>query len=189
MSVAEVGHCFDATPRETTSMNTIRNLGCVAIILAAFVGCNSEEPTGENPPPPPPSSPNLAPMKPADAKPEAEKKEDTPKEEMKKEEPAAKPEAPKEEPPKKEEEKKGEASAAKEPLSSDEIAEIDKLPAADRAMAMAQLVCPVSGEHLGSMGVPLKVSAEGKTFLLCCKGCDKEVKANPKEVVAKLNQK
>jgi YHS domain-containing protein len=38
------------------------------------------------------------------------------------------------------------------------------------------------------MGVPLKVSAEGKTFFLCCKGCNKELKANPQAVVAKLGK-
>ena len=51
---------------------------------------------------------------------------------------------------------------------------------------MKQVLCPVSGEHLGSMDAPIKVSAEGKTFYLCCKSCKKEVEKNPKEVVAKL---
>jgi YHS domain-containing protein len=36
------------------------------------------------------------------------------------------------------------------------------------------------------MDAPIKVSAEGNTFFLCCKGCKKEVEKNPKEVVAKL---
>ncbi len=36
------------------------------------------------------------------------------------------------------------------------------------------------------MGTPIKVTAEGKTFYLCCKGCKKDVDADPKAVVAKL---
>ena len=51
-------------------------------------------------------------------------------------------------------------------LGADELAEIKKLPADEQAVALKQIVCPVSGEHLGSMGVPLKVTAEGKTFSL-----------------------
>jgi YHS domain-containing protein len=78
--------------------------------------------------------------------------------------------------------------AGDEALSDEEVAEIKKLPAADAAKALAQKVCPVSGENLGGMGVPVRVSAEGKTFFLCCKGCNKEVKSNPKAVVAKLKQ-
>ena len=44
----------------------------------------------------------------------------------------------------------------------------------------------MSDEHLGSMDVPVKVSAEGKTLYLCCKGCKKDFDADPKAVLAKL---
>jgi hypothetical protein len=37
----------------------------------------------------------------------------------------------------------------------------------------------VSHEELGSMGPPLKVSRGGKSTFLCCKGCLKEVRADP----------
>ena len=84
--------------------------------------------------------------------------------------------------------KKDEASA-KPTLGADEIAEIEKLPAAEKALALKQAVCPVSEEHLGSMGMPVKATAEGRTFLLCCKNCNAEVAKSPKEVVAKLNAK
>jgi hypothetical protein len=47
----------------------------------------------------------------------------------------------------------------------------------------------VSGEHLGSMGTPVKVSAENRTFYLCCKSCQDDVKADPKGVIAKLDKK
>jgi len=69
------------------------------------------------------------------------------------------------------------------------VAEIGKLPAGEKEIALAQIVCPVSGEHLGSMGKPVKVSAEGKTFLICCKGCTEDITKDPKAVVAKLNKK
>ena len=82
--------------------------------------------------------------------------------------------------------KKDAAKTTSVKLEADEIAEIKKLPAGEQDMALKQAVCPASGEHLGSMGTPIKVSAEGKTFYLCCKNCEKEVKADPKSVVAKL---
>jgi len=125
----------------------------------------------------------MPPAKPDEVKPDA--KPDEAKEGgLKIEPPAVTPAAPKEEAA----DKKADA-AVKPALSALDLAEIEKLPAADKAMAMAQLTCPVTGENLGSMGVPLKVSAEGKTFLLCCKGCNQDVKDNPKEVVAKLLKK
>jgi hypothetical protein len=75
-------------------------------------------------------------------------------------------------------------------LSDEEIAEINKLPAEDKKIALAQLVCPVSGDHLGeaSMGPPIKQVVDGTTFFLCCSGCEKEVKADPKAVLAKLKK-
>jgi len=82
---------------------------------------------------------------------------------------------------------KPDAGAVK--FTADELAAIKELPAAEQATATAQAVCPVSTEHLGSMGMPRKVSAEGRTFYLCCKSCEKELKANPKAVIAKLDKK
>lgn len=97
--------------------------------------------------------------------------------------------------PKKDEAKKDEAAApslegpdaASVALSDEEIAEIKKLPAEDHEAALAQAVCPVSDENLGSMDTPLKVSAEGRDFFICCKGCEKKVKSDPKGVLAKLD--
>jgi hypothetical protein len=81
----------------------------------------------------------------------------------------------------------GDGKAVK--LTSAEEANIKKLPADEQAAALKQLVCPVSGEHLGSMGAPVKVSAENRTFYLCCKSCQDDVKADPKGVIAKLDKK
>jgi YHS domain-containing protein len=78
------------------------------------------------------------------------------------------------------------ASAAT--LSEEEIAAIKKLPEDDARIALAQAACPVSGENLGAMGTPVKVTAEGQTFFLCCKGCKKDVDKDPKAVLAKLNK-
>jgi hypothetical protein len=84
--------------------------------------------------------------------------------------------------------KKEGASATK--LTDEEIAEIKKLPAEDQKIALAQMTCPVSGEHLGEsgMGAPIKQVIGDKTFFICCAGCEKTVKNNPEQVLAKLNK-
>ena len=51
---------------------------------------------------------------------------------------------------------KGDAAAAK--LTADEIAAIKQLPAAEQELALKQAVCPVSDEHLGAMGKPIKIT-------------------------------
>jgi len=47
-----------------------------------------------------------------------------------------------------------------------------KLSPEDRALAEKQKTCPVSGEPLGSMGVPYKLTVQGRDVLLCCPGCE-----------------
>ncbi len=49
----------------------------------------------------------------------------------------------------------------------------------DQLHAMAQGICPVSGQELGSMGKPVKVKVgEEEVAFLCCKGCvGKQIKA------------
>ncbi len=61
-----------------------------------------------------------------------------------------------------------------------------KLPDEDRAAAEKQKLCPVTDEPLGSMGVPRKVTVEGRDVFLCCEGCEEEIKANPEKYLAKL---
>jgi hypothetical protein len=65
-------------------------------------------------------------------------------------------------------------------------AELAKLPETDRLSAEKQHMCPVSGEMLGTMGAPLKVTAKGHDVWLCCEGCKDKLLANPDEYVAKL---
>jgi hypothetical protein len=80
---------------------------------------------------------------------------------------------------------KGDTAAAK--LTPDEIATIKQLPAADQELALKQVVCPVSDGHLGEMGKPYKISVEGRTVFLCCDNCEKDIKADPKKFLAKLD--
>ena len=84
---------------------------------------------------------------------------------------------------------KGATAPAASAPSEENLAAIKKLPADEQKLAIAQGVCPVSGEPLGEMGVPLKVTAEGRTFYLCCKSCEADLKADPKAAIAKLDKK
>ncbi len=61
-----------------------------------------------------------------------------------------------------------------------------ELSDADRASAMKQHTCPVSGEMLGTMGKPIKVTAGDKELWICCDGCRKQFEADPDKYVAKL---
>jgi hypothetical protein len=174
-------------------MNLIRKSACAVVLLTlgAVAGCTGDE---QSPAPSNPSSASLPkthdkPVVPPttqtqpskedaskDMPPPAPKAGDTKKPE----------ESPKLEPPKGQ--AKGDTAAAK--LTPDEIAEIKKLPAAEQEQALKQAVCPVSGHHLGGeMGKPIKVTAEGRTFFLCCEGCEPDVKKDPKAVIAKLDAK
>jgi YHS domain-containing protein len=74
-------------------------------------------------------------------------------------------------------------------LSDDELAAINKLPEAERALAIAQMTCPVSGDNLGSMEAPIKVTFEGKSAFLCCKSCKKDFEADPDKFLAKVSSK
>ena len=69
--------------------------------------------------------------------------------------------------------------------SEKEVA-LSKLSPADRKLAEAQGICPVSDEELGSMGTPLKVNVENQDVFICCEGCRKRLLANPKKYLAKL---
>ncbi|MBI3461961.1 MAG: hypothetical protein HY000_02735 [Planctomycetes bacterium] len=51
-----------------------------------------------------------------------------------------------------------------------------------------QQICPISGEPLGSMGMPHKVTVKDQTIFLCCKGCGSEAKKEPDEVLKKVTE-
>lgn len=66
--------------------------------------------------------------------------------------------------------------------------ELSQLSADDRALAEKQKVCPVSGEPLGAMGKPYKVTVQGKEVFLCCQGCEAAIKESPEKYLAKITE-
>jgi YHS domain-containing protein len=65
----------------------------------------------------------------------------------------------------------------------------DKLSETDRAAALAQKVCPVSGEKLGEMGTPYKVTVKGRDVFLCCPSCKEDLLKDPDKYFAILDAK
>lgn len=60
---------------------------------------------------------------------------------------------------------------------------------AERAAAIAQGICPVSGEPLGSMGKPIKLTVEGREVYICCSGCEDALREDPEKYFSKLDQR
>jgi hypothetical protein len=52
-------------------------------------------------------------------------------------------------------------------------------PADEELLIAVQKVCPVTGAKLGSMGKPIRASANGRTIFLCCAGCEDKLAARP----------
>ena len=46
--------------------------------------------------------------------------------------------------------------------------------------------CIVSGNKLGSMGIPVRMVREGQEIKFCCKPCVKKFNTNPGKYLAKL---
>jgi len=68
-------------------------------------------------------------------------------------------------------------------------ANLAKLSPEDRKIAEQQKLCPVSDEPLGGeMGVPVKVTLDGQTVFLCCKGCERRAKMDEKGTAAKAKE-
>ena len=62
----------------------------------------------------------------------------------------------------------------------EEMTGISLLPPEDRALALAQRTCPVTGDLLGSDGGPFKVQvADGRIAFVCCEGCIRDLKDDP----------
>ncbi len=70
------------------------------------------------------------------------------------------------------------ASAAKTRPVSGPI-KVSQSTKADQAAIQAQKTCPVSGEGLTSMGVPIKLTQNDRAVFLCCNACVKKVQADP----------
>lgn len=65
----------------------------------------------------------------------------------------------------------------------------DKLSPADQTAALAQKICPVSGDKLGEMGTPFKVTVKGRDVFLCCPSCKDDLMKDPDKYLAKLDAK
>ena len=73
------------------------------------------------------------------------------------------------------------------PGTDDETAKaMASLSPEDRAAAEKQRVCLVTGEPLGSMGAPVKVTVKGRDVFLCCEGCRESLLKDPDKYLAKL---
>jgi Cu(I)/Ag(I) efflux system membrane fusion protein len=67
-------------------------------------------------------------------------------------------------------------------------ADLSKLGPAGRKLAEAQRLCPISGNVLGSMGTPAKVTLEGETVFLCCDGCEEQALEDAEQTLSKVNE-
>jgi hypothetical protein len=61
-----------------------------------------------------------------------------------------------------------------------------RLSPEDRRLALEQGSCPVLNTRLGAMGVPVKITLQGQPVFLCCKGCLKKARANPRATLDKV---
>lgn len=73
-------------------------------------------------------------------------------------------------------------------FTADELENLEKLSPADKAEALTQRLCPITEEHLGSMGVPVKMTVKGRTIFLCCAGCEYSVNEDPDGTLRKVDQ-
>jgi YHS domain-containing protein len=80
------------------------------------------------------------------------------------------------------------AAAEKSAKDAEAQASLAELAPADRPLAEAQRLCPVTGEALGEMGTPVKVDVKGQTVFLCCDGCKKKALDNPDKTLASVKK-
>lgn len=73
-------------------------------------------------------------------------------------------------------------------FSAKELAEIKQLPDSEQALAIEQIICPVTEYKLGSMGIPLKVEVDGEVIFVCCAGCKEDVVSEPAIHIAKIEE-
>jgi multidrug efflux pump subunit AcrA (membrane-fusion protein) len=67
-------------------------------------------------------------------------------------------------------------------------AELAKLSTADRQLAQAQKLCPITGKLLGSMGIPAKLTLKDQPVFLCCSGCEDQAKENEDRTLTKVKE-
>jgi YHS domain-containing protein len=75
------------------------------------------------------------------------------------------------------------------PAEEGEIAKsLAQLSPEDRAAAERQKVCPVTGQLLGSMDKPVKMTVKGQAVFLCCPACEDDFNKDPDKYLAKLKK-
>ncbi len=74
------------------------------------------------------------------------------------------------------------------PASTEVQEALAELPEADRAVAAAQKICPVTDQPLGSMGKPFKLTVKDRAVFLCCEMCKDAVTEEPDKYLAKLDK-
>src|SRR5579884_2359597 len=72
-------------------------------------------------------------------------------------------------------------------LPANIAANLAKLDADERSLAEVQSVCPITGDPLGTLGVPVKITLKGQPVFLCCKDCIEKAKADPDRTLAKIS--
>ncbi|MCA9124709.1 MAG: hypothetical protein H6822_02700 [Planctomycetaceae bacterium] len=82
----------------------------------------------------------------------------------------------------------GDQAASEQSPMAKMMETLAKLPEADRASAEKQHFCPVSGEMLGTMGLPIKVESNGQSAWICCDGCKDKFMGDPATYLAKVNK-
>ncbi|MGO9110573.1 MAG: TRASH domain-containing protein [Thermoguttaceae bacterium] len=73
--------------------------------------------------------------------------------------------------------------------AGEDLPGLKELNEADRKLAEQQKFCPKTGELLGSMGKPYKITLNNRVVFLCCEGCEEEVKKDPAKYLKILDDK
>jgi hypothetical protein len=81
----------------------------------------------------------------------------------------------------------GAKDSATDKTAKDDTSGLKELDEADRKLAEQQKTCPVSGNLLGSMGKPYKMTVKGRVVFLCCDGCKDEVEKDQDSILKKLD--
>lgn len=82
----------------------------------------------------------------------------------------------------------GEALAEQGAFSERAAQNLGKLPADDRALAEQQGRCPVTGNQLGSMGVPVRIAIDGQSLFLCCAACKEQAIEGGQQTLKSIRQ-
>jgi YHS domain-containing protein len=76
--------------------------------------------------------------------------------------------------------------AATEGAAAEENEALASFSPAEREAVLAQKICPVTEEELGSMGPPIAVAIGDKTYYVCCEACIDSLKEEPEKYLANI---